>query len=71
VSDERLWSVGDLAEHFNVHSTTVQGWIRAGHFPGAYKKGPGRTSAFVVPDSAVQEFERKLKESQAAPSTKS
>jgi len=61
MSDERLLSVVEIAEKFDVHTTTVQGWIRAGHFPGAFKKGPGRTSPFVVPESAVLAFEKKLK----------
>jgi len=56
MGDERLWTVSELAKHLDVHITTVQGWIRQGHFPGARKKGPGKTSPWVIPQSAVDAF---------------
>ena len=59
--DNKFWTVSELAEKFGVHTSTLQGWIHDGHFPGAYKRGPGRNSPFAVPDSAVQAFEEKLK----------
>ena len=55
-----LFSVAEIAERLDVHITTVQSWIRAGHFPNAYHKGPGRTSAYVVPAKDVLEFEKKI-----------
>jgi hypothetical protein len=60
MDDERLWTVEEIVRHFDVYISTVQGWIRQGHFEGARKKGPGRISPWVVLDSAIQAFTEKL-----------
>lgn len=61
MSEERLWSIVEVAEFFGVHSTTVHGWLRAGYFPGHYKKGPGKTSPYVIPDSDVQRLKKQIR----------
>ena len=60
MSEERLWTVTEIAERLDVHITTVQNWIRKGHFPGALKKGPGKTSPWVIPQSSLDAFEKSL-----------
>jgi len=57
---ERLWTVNDLARHLDVHITTLQTWIRKGHFPHARKRGPGRNSPWAIPDSDVQALQAQL-----------
>jgi excisionase family DNA binding protein len=53
-------TVAEVAERLNVHPTTVQRWVRLGHFPGAYKKGPGRNSPYIVPETDIAAFEEKI-----------
>ncbi len=50
----KLLSVTDVAEQLGVTVRTVQRWVRDGHFPGAFKVGPGKTSPYVIP---VEDFE--------------
>ncbi len=52
----KMLSVAQVAEQLDVHETSIQRWIREGHFPNARKKGPGKTSAYVVPDTDIDAF---------------
>jgi len=61
----RQWTIAETAERFDVHIGTVLKWIHAGHLPGAHKKGPGRTSPFVIPESSIVALEDKLKQGTA------
>ncbi|MEA3341895.1 MAG: helix-turn-helix domain-containing protein [Chloroflexota bacterium] len=59
--ETKMLSTADVAERLLVHQTTVQGWIRQGHFPNAYKLGPGKNSPYVIPESDVIAFEENRK----------
>lgn len=61
-----LLRTAEVAKRLGVHSNTVLAWIRDGHFPGAYKIGPGKTSPYVIPESAIEAFEARLRGEQAA-----
>jgi transposase-like protein len=60
-------TVAEIAKRFDVHISTVHVWIRAGHFPNARRKGPGKKSPFVVPESDVIALERKLEKPVTSP----
>lgn len=53
---EAMLSVAQVAKQLDVHETSVQRWIREGHFPNAHKKGPGKTSAYTIPNADVVAF---------------
>ena len=59
--ETKMLSTADVAERLRVHQTTVQGWIRRGYFPNAYKLGPGKNSPYVIPESDVVTFEENRK----------
>jgi excisionase family DNA binding protein len=54
-------TVRQAAERLEVHPNTVSQWIRQGYFPGAYKRGPTKTSPYAIPEADVDAFEAKLK----------
>jgi excisionase family DNA binding protein len=54
--ETKMLSTTTVAKRLNVHPTTIQAWVRQGHFPGAYKIGPGKTSSYVIPESAVDAY---------------
>jgi excisionase family DNA binding protein len=59
-NDRKIMTVAQVAQHFNVHTTTIQRWIQKGHFPGARKRGPEKNSAFLIPKADVQALDQKL-----------
>jgi excisionase family DNA binding protein len=59
-------SVAQVAERLDIHETTIQRWIRQRHFPNAHKKGPGKTSPYIVPESDVAAFIEARRQEQAA-----
>ncbi|MCP4543080.1 MAG: helix-turn-helix domain-containing protein [Chloroflexi bacterium] len=56
---ETTLSIREVAEQFQVDHSTVHRWVQQGHFPGARKAGPGRTSPFRIPKSDVVAFAAK------------
>jgi excisionase family DNA binding protein len=54
---DKTLSTADVAKRLQVHPTTVQGWIRKGHFPNAHKLGLGKNSPYIIPESDVIAFE--------------
>lgn len=56
----RPLSVALAAARFGVSTRTIQRWVAAGHFPGAYKLSPGLRSPFVIPLDDVLAYEKKL-----------
>jgi len=50
------FTIRQVAELLDVPSRTVHRWVVKGYFPGAYKVGPERNSAYHVPQSAVDAF---------------
>lgn len=53
-------TITELAERLQVERTTVYRWVRAGHFPGAHRAGPGKTSPVRIPIEDVEAFEAKI-----------
>lgn len=51
MSVETLWTVDQIAERLNVHSQTVQRWLKRGEMQGA-KIG----RAWLVKESALEAF---------------
>ena len=59
-NDQKNMTVVQVAERFQVHTTTVQRWIQKGHLPGTRKRGPEKNSPFLIPRTAVTALEEKL-----------
>jgi excisionase family DNA binding protein len=53
-------STREISERFQVDITTVQKWVAQGHFPNAYKAGPGRTSPYRIPEADVVALMEKM-----------
>jgi len=60
--DNKLLSTAKVATRLGVHQTTVQLWIRKGHFPNAYKLGLGKNSPYIIPESDIVAFEEKRRQ---------
>lgn len=58
---QKLLRTKEAAERLGVTTVTITRWINRGVFPGAYKTGPYRKSAFVIPESDVIAFEEKYR----------
>jgi hypothetical protein len=56
---DKTLSTADVAKRLQVHPTTVQGWVRKGYFPNAYKVGLGKNSPYIIPESDIIAFEEK------------
>jgi hypothetical protein len=59
MSNEKLYSTGEVAVRYEVTERTVRNWIDAGLFPGAVKKAPLTKSSWQIPESALDAFEEK------------
>ncbi len=57
--DETLLTATEAAQRFGVTSNTVVRWIKTGYLHGR-RKGPGRTSGWLVPESEVCRLEAQL-----------
>lgn len=57
--NHRPLTVAQTAARFNVTARTIQRWVAADIFPGAYHSGPG-TSAILIPIEDVLAYEKKL-----------
>lgn len=49
-------TVREAAKALGARVRTVQKWLNQGHFPGAYKLGPGTTSPWRIPQTDVDTF---------------
>ncbi|MCC6192289.1 MAG: helix-turn-helix domain-containing protein [Anaerolineales bacterium] len=59
---DKLMTAEDVAAALQVTVQTVANYCKAGVFPGAFKTGPGRTSAWRIPHedfSAYMEEQKK------------
>lgn len=54
---QKEFTVSELSERYDVTVVTIRRWINKEYFPGAYKGGPGDTSPYRIPESAVEYFE--------------
>lgn len=52
----------EVAKRFNVDVATVNRWLHAGYFPNAYKISPGLTSPYRIPQTDIDNFDRKRRE---------
>jgi transposase len=53
----------DVAELFGVNIKTVNDWIHAGKFPGAYKIADYRTAPYLIPSAEVEAFKKERDQS--------
>jgi excisionase family DNA binding protein len=59
----RPLNTSDVAERLGVDVRTVQRWIAAGRFPGAYRVDPqGSRSPYLIPENDVVAFEERRKQ---------
>ena len=58
MSDDMV-TAAQAAQRFGVTSNTVVRWIKQGHLRGQ-RKGPGRTSGWLVPEAEVRRLEAQL-----------
>jgi len=57
---ETTLTVAQVAARFQVHTTTIQRWIKKQYFPGARKRGLELNSAYLVPIADIEALEEKL-----------
>ena len=57
---ETTLTVTQVAARFQVHTTTIQRWIKKQYFPGARKRGPELNSPYLVPIADIKLLEEKL-----------
>lgn len=62
--DIKLLTVDQVAERVGKDSRTVQRWCVRGILEGARKNGPFANSPWVVPETAVLDYEKKYLTSQ-------
>lgn len=62
MNEQKYYSAQEVADRYNVDSTTIRRWIRHKAFPGAIKKNPmNPRSHYIIPQSAIDYFEEKRK----------
>lgn len=59
MENETYMTTTEAGLRFGVTSHTVVRWIRTGHLRGR-RRGPGRTSGWLVPESEVRRLEAQL-----------
>lgn len=53
----------EAAKWLNVSTRTITNWVQKGYFQGAFKINPlARNSPYLIPMSAIEEFEKKRQE---------
>ncbi len=57
MTDDKYYTVQEVAEQKRVTKKTVTRWIQHGLLPGTRKKGPFENSPFEVPQSALDHLE--------------
>lgn len=57
-TQERWYTVAEIAERYRVARKTVTRWIDDGLLPGARKKAPYTRSPYEIPQSAIDHFEK-------------
>jgi transposase-like protein len=62
MTDEKMLRVSEVAERYNIAPSTVRLWINKGYFPGTHKLSPATNSPLIIPETAVLEYEKRLKE---------
>jgi len=59
-----MMTVSQVAELFDVNVKTVNDWIHAGKFPGAFKIEDKRTAPFLIPTEEVEAYKKARSQSQ-------
>lgn len=54
-------TIKEIAELFDVHTTTVLNWIKQGYIKGAYKSGPAPNSPWRVPAKEIEQLYTELR----------
>ena len=58
MTEERFYSVQEVAQRYNVTTQTIRRWIDGGLFPGTVKQNPlTDNSPFVIPQSGIEHYE--------------
>lgn len=54
-----LIKASEVAKQFNVSLRTVNRWIEAGYFSGAFRRNPrAANSTYLIPVDSVEKFKR-------------
>ena len=53
-----MMTVSQVAEIFGVNHKSVNDWIAAGKFPGAYKIADYRTAPWLIPTEEVEAYKK-------------
>ena len=61
-----MMRASEIAELFGVDHKTVNDWIHAGKFPGAYKIADYKTAPFLVPTEDVLAFKKERDQAKSA-----
>ena len=59
MQNETYLTTPEVAARFGVTRAAVTKWLKAGHLHGR-RKGPGRTSGWLIPESEVRRLEAQL-----------
>ena len=59
---EKMILAAEAAKRLHVTTRTVQRWVKKGYFPGARKKSPTLSGAYLIPESALLAYEQELLE---------
>ncbi len=57
---EKMILAAEAAKRLHVTTRTVQRWVKKGYFPGARKKSPTLSGAYLIPESALLAYEQQL-----------
>lgn len=60
---EQLWTITQIAKRLNVSRMRVHRLVVAGRFPHAIRVGDGRTSAWLIPITDIEQYELQKKTS--------
>ena len=61
-----MMTVSQVAEMFGVNVKSVNDWIHAGKFPGAYKSADVRTAPYLIPTDEVLAFKKERDQARKA-----
>lgn len=60
INNEKWYTVQELVQRYGDSDQAIRDRIRAGHFPGARRKTLAQRAPWLVPQSAVDRYDRRL-----------
>lgn len=55
--NQTFYSTSEVAARYHVTERAVRHWLKQGLLSGAIKKSPSRKSEWMIPESALEEFD--------------